>query len=447
MLVAFSHNSTWLALASDDKTIKLWDSGSNKCLRTLKGHSNAVLLVAFSHDSTRLALASYNQIIKVWAMNSGQCLQTLRGHFYTIISVASSQTSARLASASFDGSFKIWDMENSDWSQTLEDHSGPIHFFTLSLDSAWLATASEDHTIKLWDISDGKCLKTLQGHSGSVVSVAFSQDSTLLASGSDDATVKVWDMRSSECVQTFACYKPFLPTSVAFSYDSAMLISILNNTTVQIWDRRIDQCVHWQILSCPYVSSVPDALSRTVTLSYGSTRLAWGLFEGPIILQDLRYTRSTELFQIFEGHRSWVLSIAFLYDSTRLASSLIDKTVRIWDRKSGECLQRLEAGVGFEHISFDPIGSYLHTANGTIDISFLSNVNMLPSTSKPHYQGLAFNTDESSDGAWITYNSRKIVYVPEWYRSDVSAVAGDTICVTPRTGDVWMYKVNGPEVF
>jgi WD40 repeat protein len=32
----------------------------NACLQTLEGHSNEVNSVAFSHDSTRLALASYD---------------------------------------------------------------------------------------------------------------------------------------------------------------------------------------------------------------------------------------------------------------------------------------------------------------------------------------------------------------------------------------------------
>src|SRR5277367_2868976 len=50
--VAFSHDSTRLASASGDNTVKIWDAGSGKCLQTLEGHSNTVRLVAFSHNST-----------------------------------------------------------------------------------------------------------------------------------------------------------------------------------------------------------------------------------------------------------------------------------------------------------------------------------------------------------------------------------------------------------
>jgi WD40 repeat protein len=47
------------------------------CLQTLEGHSDGVSSVAFSHDSTRLASASYDSTVKIWDAGSGECLQTL----------------------------------------------------------------------------------------------------------------------------------------------------------------------------------------------------------------------------------------------------------------------------------------------------------------------------------------------------------------------------------
>ncbi len=75
--VAFSHDSAWLASASADNTVKVWDASSGECLRTLEGHSSAVCSVAFSHDSARLASASGDNTVKVWDASSGQCLRTL----------------------------------------------------------------------------------------------------------------------------------------------------------------------------------------------------------------------------------------------------------------------------------------------------------------------------------------------------------------------------------
>jgi WD40 repeat protein len=47
-------------------------------LQTLEGHSDPVNSVAFSHDSTKLASASYDSTVKVWDASSGACLHTLK---------------------------------------------------------------------------------------------------------------------------------------------------------------------------------------------------------------------------------------------------------------------------------------------------------------------------------------------------------------------------------
>jgi WD40 repeat protein len=55
-------------------------NGWSACLQTLEGHSGPVSSVAFSHDSTRLASASGDSTVKIWDASSGACLQTLEGH-------------------------------------------------------------------------------------------------------------------------------------------------------------------------------------------------------------------------------------------------------------------------------------------------------------------------------------------------------------------------------
>lgn len=46
--VAFRHHGRWLASASIDGMVKLWDAASAREIRTLQGHGGAVLAVAFS---------------------------------------------------------------------------------------------------------------------------------------------------------------------------------------------------------------------------------------------------------------------------------------------------------------------------------------------------------------------------------------------------------------
>jgi WD40 repeat protein len=79
--VAFSHDSTKLASASRDKTVRLWDASSGEYLQTFTDHSASVTSSAFSHDSTKLASASWDKTVKLWDASSGECLPTWLGDF------------------------------------------------------------------------------------------------------------------------------------------------------------------------------------------------------------------------------------------------------------------------------------------------------------------------------------------------------------------------------
>jgi hypothetical protein len=112
-------------------------------------------------------------------------------------------------------------------------------------------------------------------------------------------------------------------------------------------------------------------------------------------------------------------------------------TVKIRDASSGECLQTFGIGKVLFSISFDTTGSCLHTEIGTIAVDASSASNMTPSVmdpQNPRYQGGAL----SSDGAWITYNSENVVWLPSEYRPSCSAVSRKTIGIGGGSGKVWI---------
>lgn len=472
--VVFSYDSARLASASDDTTARIWDASSGICLQILKGHSDSVYSVAFTYDATQLATASRDRTIKVWDANSGECLQTLEGHAGQVNSVAFSHDSVLLVSASDDGKVKIWDATSGAILQTLEGHGGYVQSVVFSDDSTRLASASDDNTAKVWDVSSGACLHTLKGHSKYVRSVAFSHDSTRLASTSKDGTVKIWDV-SSNSGGTFSptpMGHDDLVNSVTFSHDSAHLASASDDRTVKIWDVSSGACLQTLEGHNSYV--------RSIAFSYNSTRLAstsrdktvkiWDISTGACLQtleghgnctnavafsHDSIWLASSsddctvriwdvsrgECLQTLEEHKSCTRAVAFSHDSTLLASASDDKTVKIWNTGSGTCLKTVDVLKPLYQISFNATGSYLHNEIGAIkiDAPFISDDKIVVTESQQsHGQSVAL----SSDKAWLTLNSKRLVWLPSEFRPSSIAISGRTLGIGGGSGKVWFCHIK-----
>ena len=73
-----------------------------------------------------------------------------------------------------------------------------------------------------------------------------------------------------------------------------------------------------------------------------------------------------ELVGTLQGHSRYVMSVPFSPDGTKIASGSVDKTVKLWDVTSGECLQTLEGHSNWVFsLSFSPDGTKL--ASGSSD--------------------------------------------------------------------------------
>ncbi|CAO0797881.1 unnamed protein product [Mucor circinelloides] len=88
-----------------DNTIKIWNTATGACLKTLFGHVQGIWGLAF--DKLRIVSGSHDKTIRVWDTETATCLYALEGHNGPVTAIALSDT--KIISASDDGEVKIWD--------------------------------------------------------------------------------------------------------------------------------------------------------------------------------------------------------------------------------------------------------------------------------------------------------------------------------------------------
>jgi WD40 repeat protein/uncharacterized caspase-like protein len=327
--VAFSPDGKTLASGSDDLTIKLWDVASGRELRTLTGHSHLVTSIAFSVDGKKLVSGSWDFTIKVWQVATGRELRTITGHGDQVTSVAFSGDNKTIASASWDQTAALWDASTGRELHTLNGHSGVVSSVAFGLNGKILASGGWDQTIKLWDVATGRELRTLTGHEMRVTSVAFSADGKTVASGSEDRTIKLWDVATGRELRALTLSDSGYVGSVAFSRDGKTLANGNYDHTIKLWDVATGRDLR--------TLTGPSDISSVVFSLDGQT-LASGTGAGTIELWEMSTGRE---LHTLTGHSNNVTSVTFNPDGKTLASSSEDKTIKLWDVSTGHELRTL----------------------------------------------------------------------------------------------------------
>lgn len=89
LCVAFNPDSTLLATASGDKTVKVWDVMTETPIFTLKGHSGWVLYVSWSPDGKKLASGGMDKLVRIWCPATGKQIGSpLKGHSNYVTAIA-----------------------------------------------------------------------------------------------------------------------------------------------------------------------------------------------------------------------------------------------------------------------------------------------------------------------------------------------------------------------
>lgn len=372
--LASGAGQAWLATASSDHSVRLWDTQAPDPAATsqiLRGHDDAVFTLAFSPDGRQLATGAGDHSTRLWNVDSAfpaEASGILRGHTDEVNQVSFSPDERFLAAGSLDGSTLLWDLPAAGPAPgplVLGKSDRPVLALAFSPSGRRLAAAGGDGTVWLWDPASPDPSANpgeLRGSPAPVTALAFDKGEHWLASGSQDGSVRLWDLQAADgnASPRLLGHDPDHPVvALAFSPDSRWLAAA-SGFTLWLWD-----------------TSRPDApplalqkhADRVTTLAFSPDGqwLASGSMDKTAQLWKFGSTGPSENPLILQGHEDWVTVLSFSFDSHWLATGSSDHTVRVWDLRSAQPAANPLVLRGHDDnilsLAFSPDGNWLATGS------------------------------------------------------------------------------------
>lgn len=192
--IAISRDGRYLATASFDKSVTIWDIAARREIARVV-MPEPMRSVAFSPSGQLLAAGSAANTFTLWDLESGA------GRTYTIPKVdaksdvsgiAFSPDGKRLATTHMDSSITLWDVTTQKEVKNFFVSQSSSWSVRFSPDGGLFATATQGGGIHLWKSGTGDKLGVLQGQPSQPQGLAFSADGSLLFSAGEKGDIAVW---------------------------------------------------------------------------------------------------------------------------------------------------------------------------------------------------------------------------------------------------------------
>jgi len=313
----------------------------NPAYVTYTGHSRDVLDITWSPDSRYIASASKDATVQVWEALTGRHLLTYTGHTVQVFSVAWSPDGQHVASGGMDETLDIWEARTGIQVSTHKLISF-VQSVAWSPDGNHLAAGSF-RRVYLWQCPEQVLVATYYGHHGHALALAWSSDGRYLASADDDGHRFIWDVVTSRKVLTFRSLHE-AAFALSWSPEGYFLASGGTSRVVEIRDvfgkkaltayaGHTEHASHttniYDISWSPNGRYVASASGNAATPLFANSGTAPPILSNDNVVHVWEAASGQHLYT-YQGHTSAVSSVQWAPNGRYIASGSWDKTVQIW---------------------------------------------------------------------------------------------------------------------
>ena len=222
----FDRTGKFAFTGADDLLVKCWRVEDGRLTHTFRGMSSEISDLAISHDNRLLAAGSCDKIIRVWCLRSGAPLAILAKHtgmitaihFCPFLEVDDAGVERRyLASTSGDGTVSFWrygynehdtavfDESPTRYHEKIRPGQAQIICASFSPGGVFFCCGSADHHVRVYQMnaSEEGPVRILEeeAHDDRVDSIQWCNSADLrFVSGSKDGTARIWSFRRQKWV-------------------------------------------------------------------------------------------------------------------------------------------------------------------------------------------------------------------------------------------------------
>ena len=280
----------------------------------MKGHRDAVSDIAVHESESFIATASLDSTLRVYDTELKTQVALLRGHTHGVNSVDWFKDS--IISASSDMTLKIWKSKNKDnpldfeqfyCAKTLVGHEHSISKIQVIENTQMAVTVSRDCTIKFWSLEQEMCKKTIEDSESEWIRCLDTNDKYIVVAG-NDSRVWVYDLKkiissSSDNMNTNKLTQESHIINFPAHDNVIEDISIGYSTTEKNKPKEI-------------ISTNTEKIC--VTASRDKMIKVFNVLTGDCLLS-------------LSGHENWVKGVHLMPENGWIISVGEDKTLRIWN--------------------------------------------------------------------------------------------------------------------